>query len=120
MNQIDKSSLAMFKKAFNAAKRRSLKKKIPFEISVQDILDIGLVQDGRCFYSNIDMHIVKSSESLHDPYKMTVDCKDQELGYVKSNIVLCLYCVNSLKQKMSYGEMLSICQKIVANQNAEN
>jgi len=120
MEQTDQRSLSMFRKAFCAARRRAIKKNVPFDISVQDIADQHTDQHGRCYYSGIEMNIFKRSTSLHDPYKMTIDCKDQDFGYVKSNIVLCLYCVNSLKQKMPYDEMLLICQKIVINNNAKN
>lgn len=120
MEQTDQRSLSMFRKAFCAARRRAIKKDVPFDISVQDIITQHRTQHGRCHYSGIEMNIVKDSASLHDPYKMTIDCKDQDLGYVGSNIVLCIYCVNSLKQKMPYAEMLLICRKIVMNHDAKN
>lgn len=116
----DKPSMAMFSKAINAARRRATKKDVDFDLLTKDVLDIYRDQNGLCYYSGIEMNVVKRSESLHDPYKMTIDCKEQGLGYVKENIVLCLYCVNSLKQKMPYSEMLTICQKVVSNHNAKN
>lgn len=120
MEQVDKSSLAMFRKALSAAKRRSTKKGVPFDITMTDIADHYTAQLGLCYYSGMEMNIVKRSESLHDPYKMTIDCKDQALGYTRANIVLCSYCVNSFKQKMPYEEMLEICRKIIDNDHAKD
>jgi hypothetical protein len=107
----------MFSKAFFAAKRRALKKKIPFKISVKDILDAFESQLGRCYYSNLTMNIVKDRYgSLHDPYKMTIDCLIPVDGYVKGNIVWCLYCINSFKQRMSEKEMMVICHNMLVKE----
>lgn len=120
MDQDSKLLLMMLRKAFNAAKRRSIKKSVKFNITVCDLQELYAAQHGLCQYSGIEMNVAKNSESLHDPYKMTIDCKDQSVGYIKSNIALCLYCINSLKQRMPYLEMLSICDKIISNTNAKN
>lgn len=111
---IDKKSMSMFQKAYNAANRRSIKKKLPFEIFIGDIISKYIDQNGKCYYSNLDMRISKEEGgALHDPYKMTLDCKDPELGYIKENIVWCIYCVNSFKQRMQKEEVINICRNIL-------
>jgi len=111
---IDKKSMSMFQKAYHAANRRSIKKKLPFEIFIGDIISKYIDQNGKCYYSNLDMRISKEEGgALHDPYKMTLDCKDPELGYVKENIVWCIYCVNSFKQRMQKEEIINICRNIL-------
>jgi hypothetical protein len=71
-------------------------------------------QDGRCFYSDIKLNVVKSDASrTHDPFKMSLDCVDPTLGYVKDNVVWCAYCVNALKLKMSKESMIDVCRSIV-------
>jgi hypothetical protein len=64
------------------------------------------------------MHVskVKEKKELHDPYKMTLDCLDPSKGYTSDNIVWCLYCVNSFKQRMQKKEMMQICLKMLENQ----
>jgi hypothetical protein len=111
---IDKKALSMFQKAHRAANRRALKKNLPFEISLDDIIHQYVFQSGRCFYSGLDMKISKNNEQvLHDPYKMTLDCKQPDLGYVKNNVVWCTYCINSFKQKMEKEELINICYNII-------
>lgn len=112
---MEKEKLAMFKKAHRAAKRRALKKSLLFKITIDDIVSQFYTQDKRCFYSGLQMNIIKSSKNglLHDPFKMTIDCKNHLVGYTKENIVWCLYCVNSLKQRMSEEEIIDICKAVV-------
>lgn len=104
----------MFQKAYRAASRRAKKKNLPFDISIDDITHQYENQNGRCFYSGIEMRIFKQSAvSLHDPYKMTLDCKDPAIGYKKDNIVWCIYCINSFKQRMPKEEVINICYNII-------
>jgi len=120
-NIIDKKALSMFQKAHRAANRRAAKKHLPFEISLDDIIHQFISQSGRCFYSGLEMNISKTNKAvLHDPYKMTLDCKKSELGYRKDNIVWCIYCVNSFKQKMEKEEIINICKNIVKHNEEEN
>lgn len=111
---IDKKVLSMFQKAHRAAHRRSAKKCLPFEITIDDIINQYVSQNGRCFYSGIDMRIFKESkENLHDHYKMTLDCRNPSLGYIRQNIVWCTYCINSFKQRMETEELINICKSIL-------
>jgi len=120
-NLVDKKALLMFQKALRAANRRAVKKHLPFELSLDDIIHQFIAQDGRCFYSGLNMNISKNSkEILHDPYKMTLDCKMPGFGYKKENIVWCIYCVNSFKQKMEKEELINICKNIVKHNEEEN
>jgi hypothetical protein len=113
-NIIDKKALSMFQKAHRAANRRAIKKHLPFEISLDDIIHQFISQDGKCFYSGMEMNVSKKNKNvLHDPYKMTLDCKLAGLGYKKENIVWCIYCINSFKQKMEREELINICNHII-------
>lgn len=114
---LSKKEISMFQKALRAAKRRAAKKHLSFEIELVDVIDQFSVQNGRCFYSGIDMNISKKSKELHDPYKMTLDCKDPTAGYIKTNIVFCIYCINSFKQKMTQLEIKEICKKVIEYSN---
>lgn len=111
---VDKKALSMFQKAYCAANRRAIKKNLPFEITPNDIIAQYVNQSGKCFYSNIEMRISKEKGGvLHDPYKMTLDCKDPSLGYKPQNIVWCIYCINSFKQRMPKEEVINICYNII-------
>ncbi len=117
--EFNKEEIVMFRKAYNAAARRAKDKGLRFKISIDDILTRYISQSGLCHYSGLKMKIIKSGKELHDPYKMTIDCLDSTRGYTKNNFVLCLYCINSFKQKMPRDEVIKICRSIM-KYNEEN
>jgi len=104
----------MFGRAIANARNRASKKEIPFDITKDYILSLFESQGGRCFYSDIQLNIVKENEErTHDPFKMSLDCIDPALGYVEGNVVWCAYCVNALKLKMTVESMVDVCREIV-------
>jgi len=104
----------MFGRAVSNARSRASKKGIPFDITKDFIVTLFEEQSGRCFYSDIQLNIVKENkERTHDPFKMSLDCIDPELGYVEGNVVWCAYCVNALKLKMTVESMVDVCREIV-------
>jgi len=103
----------MFGRAIQNARNRAKKKNIPFELTKEHIIDLFEKQDGKCYYSDIQLNVVKvNKDRTHDPFKMTLDCVVPGLGYTKGNVVWCAYCVNALKLKMSKEEMINICRHI--------
>ena len=104
----------MFGKALRNARTRAKERSVPFEITREYIYTLFENQDGKCYYSGMQLSVVKNiKEREHDPLKMTLDCVDPKLGYVAGNIVWCAYCINALKLQMSEAEMLNICSEIV-------
>jgi len=104
----------MFGRAVANARSRALKKGLPFDLTRDEVMDMFEEQGGRCYYSDILLNVVKSDASrTHDPFKMSLDCVDPSLGYVKGNVVWCAYCVNALKLKMSKESMIEVCRSIV-------
>jgi hypothetical protein len=104
----------MFGRAVSNARSRAAKRGIPFDLTRAEVMDMFEEQGGRCYYSDIKLNIVKLDASrTHDPFKMSLDCVDPALGYVKGNVVWCSYCVNALKLKMSKESMIEVCRSIV-------
>jgi|TARA_Y100000287_G_C14233791_1_gene363524 hypothetical protein len=110
----------MFGRAVANARSRALKKNLPFDLSKEDVMDMFERQQGKCFYSGIKLNVVKSDASrTHDPFKMSLDCVNPSLGYVRGNVVWCAYCVNALKLKMSAEDMVNVCRSIVKKADSE-
>jgi len=104
----------MFGRAVQNARNRAKKRGIPFGLSKSYIVDLFEEQRGRCYYSDIELNVVKENKDrTHDPFKMSLDCVEPDLGYVKGNVVWCAYCVNALKLKMSKEDMINVCRHIV-------
>lgn len=108
----------MFGKALSNAKKRSLKRGVPYQIDKEYLMELYDSQSGKCYYSGLPLHVVKDeSAKVHDHFKMTLDCIDPLKGYIKGNVVWCSYCVNSFKLNMSKDEMLKVCISILNNNN---
>lgn len=104
----------MFGRAVANARSRAAKKGIAFELDREYVMNMFEKQGGKCYYSDIKLNVVKSdADRTHDPFKMSLDCVDPSLGYVKGNVVWCAYCVNALKLKMSEERMTDVCRAIV-------
>lgn len=104
----------MFGRAVSNARARAQKKGIPFSIDRQYVKGLFDLQDGKCYYSGLELSVVKKDASrTHDPFKMTLDCVDPDLGYTEGNVVWCAYCVNALKLKMSKESMIDVCRAVV-------
>lgn len=110
----------MFGRAVRNARSRAEKKGIPFDLTKDDVMQMFEKQKGLCFYSGLELNVVKADASrMHDPLKMSLDCVDPTLGYVKGNVVWCAYCVNAFKLKMSKESMIDICRAIVSIADSE-
>ena len=104
----------MFRRSLNKAKERASKRGLPISIDKQYIIELFNEQEGKCYYSGLQLNIIKSDKDrVHDPLKMSLDCVDSEKGYIRGNVVWCAYCVNSMKQKMPVEDMIGICRQIV-------
>lgn len=102
-----------FGDSLRKAKARATKRKVPFNLDKEFLSDLFEKQSGMCFYSGVQLNVVKKGAQLNDPLKMTLDCVDPDKGYVKGNVVWCAFCINSFKQKMSIEQMVDICSGII-------
>lgn len=95
--------------SFRAAKSRSEKDNIPFNIDINYLLEMYKKQNGKCFYSKIEM-----SKERGD-YTVSIDKKEPKLGYIKENIVLCCWLVNNMKRHIVVNDFINICKTISTN-----
>lgn len=108
----------MFGKALSNARKRAKKRGVSFEIDRNYLIELYESQSGNCYYSGIPLNVIKNdSAKVHDEMKMTLDCINPKLGYIKGNVVWCSYSVNSFKQNLSKEEMIRICISILQNNN---
>jgi hypothetical protein len=83
-----------------------------FEIEFIDLEDLFKKQDGKCYYSRISMNFDRND------WKISLERKDPNLGYIKDNIALACIEFNSISQWTleKIQEMLSILdQNILDN-----
>lgn len=78
------------------------------EISGSFLLDLWNKQQGKCFYTNIEMSL-EPSDKLR---LVSVDRVDNENGYCEGNIVLCTYAFNAFKFNLTHKEILDFVNMI--------
>lgn len=87
----------------SGAKTRAYKYDLPFDIDNLYIQELWIKQDGKCYYSNQPIKWSKDKVSFWSP---SIDRLYPEKGYVKGNVVLTLFAINSFKQDLNVDEFL--------------
>lgn len=89
---------------------RTRKKNLFSDVDGQFLYEIYKKQEGRCFYSGIEIFHNKNSFEFDS---ISVDRKDPEIGYTKENIVLCAFGINSLKGSLNEQNFKIYLQRII-------
>jgi len=93
-----------------AAKHRSIKKNIPFEINEEIINEKYILQDGKCFISKQPL-VLKEN----DWYGLSLDRLDSNLGYTIENTILVTKFVNTSKNNLSYDDYIKLLKEVCIN-----
>jgi hypothetical protein len=92
----------------NDKSRRKLN--LPCDLTGQILLEIFEKQNRKCYYSGIEMvHNVGISQYN----SISVERKDPNMGYVKDNVVLCAFAINSFKGSLSEEEFKSFLIEVL-------
>ena len=78
------------------------KRKIAFNISIPDVLELWEKQEGKCYYTGYDMeygyiHYKEWTEATKSKRQLSCDRLNNDIGYEKNNIVLCCTIINKMK-----------------------
>jgi len=97
-------------------------RKIDFNISTDDLLDLREKQKGKCYYTGYDMeywciHYKEGKESEKGKRQLSCDRLDNNRGYEKGNVVLCCTIANKMKNILSQKEFYQICKDVSAKHN---
>lgn len=104
----------------NVVTRRNKQKYGTDEVITKEALESILEsQGGKCYYTNKDMDMTRSTGTKFNDYQISVDRKDSSLPYTKSNIVLCCWRVNQIKNNLSVEELLDWCKLILEHTNEQ-
>lgn len=99
-----------------AAKNRSIRKNLAFDIDDDFINDLLIKQNNKCKYSNIMLDFKTGSDNLtFNPNTLSIDRIDSNLGYIKENVVLVTAIVNLMKNGLSESEFLKTIKLINNN-----
>ena len=92
---------------YSNIKRRCSDKKLVCEIDEKYIIDLYKKQNGLCYYTGIKMELISTNENKK---VVSVDRVDSTQGYLKSNVVLCCWVVNNIKQDLSIEDLKYWCK----------
>ena len=95
------------------ARDRAKRKEIPFLLSIEDLKDLWIKQNGKCAISNIDMTFEFYTGRVFT--NVSIDRIDSNLGYTKDNIQLVCMAVNQMKSDLSLDELYFFCDSIIKN-----
>lgn len=103
---------SMAKRTLNTLKYRSKEKS---DLDINYLLALWEKQDGKCYYSGIEM-IIPSYGISRNPYVASIDRLDSSIGYVKENIVWATWICNAGKNTLTPKQYIELCHT-VANKN---
>lgn len=93
-----------------SSKERAKKIKKEFSLTEEDFLELYVKQNGRCYYTNESLGLLRGSEDA-----LSIDRIDSSKGYSKENCVLCLYRINLMKNDMQMEHFVKLCKLVTDN-----
>ena len=98
----------------NSARQRCLRSGKQFDLTKEFILDLFEKQQGKCFYTGIDLLIVPDESNYHC---LSIDRLDSNKSYIKDNVVLCCWIINRIKSNLSVKDFIQYCSLIHNNKS---
>jgi hypothetical protein len=87
-------------------------KGVDCNIDADYLLELWNEQAGKCFYSNIPMKGTGRDKGFQSWDGPSLDRRNPSKGYIRDNVVWCIFAVNSFKQSMSENEFLELVHSI--------
>ena len=100
------------------AQDRSKREGIDFSLTLEDINNLWVAQDGTCALSGIKM--TYELQNGRTPTNVSIDKIDRTGGYVTGNVQLVCMACNQMKSDLSEDEMYQFCKKIVEHYESKN
>lgn len=93
-------------------KRRTISSNLTFEY----LMKLYELQNGKCYYTNKPLKILHASEwKTNFRESISLDRLDPEKGYVKGNVVYCLYSINTMKGSFTEMNFYNLMKDILYN-----
>jgi hypothetical protein len=88
---------------YNGWEKQAIRRGIEYSITDKDIEFLWKKQNGKCFYTNIELKIEKN-----DLFTVSLDRINSKLGYIKGNVALCGNIINLMKLDLTIEEFKQI------------
>jgi len=102
-----------FARQMGGYRKRAQKFGLSIDITPDFMVSLFHLQEGRCYYTGevLDWNSYGKKHPSSD--SMSVDRKDPTIGYVKTNVVLCTYRVNTMKGRATEEQFIMSCRNII-------
>lgn len=93
-------------------KSNAKKKGIIYDLDAEYLIDLWRKQNGLCYYTDMSMTGSMWQEGFQAWDAPSLDRKNPGKGYVKGNVVWCMFAVNSFKQSLNEDRFLELVKLI--------
>jgi hypothetical protein len=100
----NKSVKSFLKNRYHHSKARSRRLNIKFEIDFEYFFNLYNIQNGKCFYTDVEMLICTHGKGRFR-HSLSIDKIIPEKGYVEGNVVLCTNKMNTCKTDLNLDEI---------------
>lgn len=88
-------------------------------ITFNEFVDIVKRSNGLCAITGLPMSVVPGTQKRHEPFGLSIDRIESELGYVAGNIRLVCLAVNIAMRNWGEGSLRTIARAIVGRELTE-
>lgn len=86
------------------------------QITLDELYLIGESQNWKCSFTNIPLEFQRGGTEWGgkwcNPYSCTIDRIDSTKGYIKGNVQLVVWKVNSIKSNLADDDFVDICKRV--------
>lgn len=103
-------------------KQASIKKNIPFDLTIEYVMDLWQKQSGKCYYTGADLKFTLPNTNIGFPKKdaPSLDRLIPNKGYVRGNVVWCVWWANRMKYEMEEEEFYNRIQNIMRHKDEQD
>lgn len=119
MEQAKKGNIkAIIQHKLSSYRNNAKRKNVPFEMTSRYLIDLFNKQNGKCYYSGVNMDTTSMLGTgritlKNRPHQMSLDRLDPSKGYVEGNVVWCTYLINTCKNMFTENEFYDVCEMVI-------
>lgn len=106
-------------KMLSNAATRATKKNLDFDLSLEFLFSLHTKQGGKCSISGCEMKIYGRVCDYRDPFSLSLDRIDSNLGYTRDNVQLVCVWINRAKYDMPQDVFLDLICKLAKRHLAD-
>lgn len=104
---------------FNQIKKNAKKRNISFNLTIEDLWNVFVLQNEKCVFTGIKLELPKRTRKGCFG-NASVDRINSSVGYIKENIQWVHKDVNYMKQDFDQKYFIELCKKISENDDVKN